>query len=429
MAVTTVASAIDVKTPATYAIRVGKSIVKPDQAKRYVSLRYNHKARPQSSDVTCRLVWDGREKGRSEVRVQEADEDRAYLYDGADAGFKSSYVLLVRGQGKDAELVLERLSGSHNLNLCRTPTDQDEDRVRGRHEQIRLASDAEEDDLFGDEGEEAPLDPDNPFDYRHFLKAAEEKTRRQDTDAKPKTAGTPHPSAHHTARSMPVVKPNKRPEAPLYVPPTKRKAPASAEKPSNKRVKAPQDSSTTPSAPKRATKTTSQPPPPKIKVDRKASLRQPSIHDHHADDDDDDDDGELILENGTSAHQPRHPAMSLALAGHLGTTNGPVSLRSIASSPASHVASPAPLRPKHVEEAELELDGGNEEDADVEELELPSPVQEGVGQNFGGGGNAGEEEEDDLDAQLAAAMAEEDDGGLLPPVGVAEEEEEESEEE
>ncbi|KAH9825949.1 7alpha-cephem-methoxylase P8 chain [Teratosphaeria destructans] len=427
--IATGASAIDLKTPATYPIRVGKSILKPAQAKRYVSLRYNHKDRPQSSDATCQLVWDGREKGRSELRVrvqeQEAGEDAAYLYDGEDVGFRSSYVLLVTGQGKDAELVLERLSGSHHLNLYRTPTDHDEERVRGRHEQIRLASHADEDDLFGDDGEEAPLDPSNPFDYRHFLKAAEEKTKRSETEPKPKTAGTPQPSSQQTARSTPAVKPKKRPEAPLYVPPTKRKAPASADKPSAKRAKATQDpSTTTPSAPKRPPKTTPQAPPPQIRVDRKASLRRTSTH--H--DDDDDDDGELILENDTSAHPPRQAAMSLALAGHLATTNGPVSLRSIASSPASHVASPAPLQPKHVEEGELELDGGSEEDADVEELELPSPVREGTGQDAGGGDDGLEEEEDDLDAQLAAAMAEEDDGSLLPPVGVAEEEEESEEE-
>ena len=108
--------------------------------------------------------------------------------------------------------------------------------------------------------------------------------------------------------------------------------------------------------------------------------------------------------------------MSLALSGAF-AGSGPRSLRSAASSPGSGRASPQPTveepsqqtyefefgnsPPQHDEEADAEDDDG-----DVEDLELGSPVHESRRESKGGREEV--EEEDDMEAQLALAMAQQD---------------------
>jgi hypothetical protein len=436
-----VSPAIDLTTPRTYPLRLGNSILKPKEAARYVSLRYNRKQRLKSSDAACKLKWNGKGGYPSELVIK--DEDGEYRWDGQDEGHKDNYVLLVRGEGREKEVVLEKLSGSHILNLFSTPTDNREERVRKQHEQLHVSDDDEGGDLFGEDGDaELPLDPNNPFDYRHFLKAIEaEKPKRPDMEGSRSAAGTPLISSHRptvTSTSTPVARPTKKREAaPLYVPPKKRKLGTTAsEKASDaKRVKAGSENQQ-PTA-QRPTATTNgnsraKQAPPKIRVDRKASLRRPSPAG--------DDSGELILENETPTSEKlptRQTAMALALTGQLGI-GGPISLRSAASSPASQrIASPMPIRPEGMQEdGEFDLGGADDdaevvdEDADVEVLELPSPAaavtpeeprresKESAAEIADGGAD-----EDDLDAQLAAALGEDD--APAPP----QEEEEESEEE
>lgn len=193
-----------------------------------------------------------------------------------------------------------------------------------------------------------------------------------------------------------------------------------------------------------------------MRLDRKASTRRPSV----------DDSGELILENETPVTEkpPRAAgAMALALSGQL--AQGPISLRSAASSPASRNASPMPPRPDGIESpAEFELgdisspeasakkpraqspgdyfsnadEDEEDADADVEDLELPSPRQrrKSVGQGGGGGsgdpmgggdgGGGGQDEDYDMERELELALAQ-DDGVVARPTVLDESEESEEE--
>lgn len=347
------------------------------------------------------------------------------------------YVLLARGTGKDKELVLEKVGGTYHFNLSSTPAETDASKLAERYPTLP-EEEGDGDGLFGDdEDAEEPADASNPFDFRNHLKSESARTRPNGADTPQSSAGTPRP-APRAATSTPVAQP-KKPAASSTVAQKKRK-PADPLKPNPKRVKA----GTEPPAPT----TTTKPKPkdvPSVRIDRKASLRRLSL----------DDSGELILENETPVTEkpPRAPgAMALALSGQLG--QGPISLRSAASSPASRNASPAPPRPEGIESpAEFELGESSPEtgsgrkprlqspgdyfsnaeedeedaDADVEDLELPSPRQgrKSVVGNLGDGGVG--DEDYDMERELALALAL-DDGAVAQP-SVVNESDEESEEE
>ncbi|CAK3758888.1 Hypothetical predicted protein [Lecanosticta acicola] len=433
--------AIDLKSQATFPIRLGASILKSssspsssssspscsaDEGKRFTNLRYNHKPHFKHGGGAAAAVKarirQGDEAGESRLELE--DGEGKYAYSGRYGHDEESYVLVIRGN----EGVLERVGTTHGFNLIQTPSESDAAKLAERYPPLG-GEDEGEDDLFGEEEEDAPPDEGNPFDYRHFLKAELEKA--ESTNANLDASRTPHVVPKPTVSTAATSKPARRTGTETKTEPAKKRKTPATNKANAKRLKAGQESTTASSAAATTAgpvKPKAKPEVPKINLDRKASL---------------DDSGELILENETPITEkpPKHSAMALALQGQL---NGPISLRSAANSPGSHVASPAPQRPEGVEEAYVfEFDDdpepepeptkendddeeeededardGDEEDGDVEDFELPSPAQNRDNREPAPG-----DEEDDLDKQLALAMMEEDDGGHQ------QESEEESEEE
>ncbi|KAF2170040.1 hypothetical protein M409DRAFT_64421 [Zasmidium cellare ATCC 36951] len=420
-AATAPSSVIDFKSQATFPIRLGTSVLKPSTPARFTSVRFNHKPKFKGSGDVKAVIREGDGVGESKLLLE--DDAGEYKYAGRHVQDEDSYVLVVRGQGKEKEMVLERMGSSHGFNLTSTPSQSDAKVLADKYPHLPQ-DDGDEVDLFGDNDEDMPPDESNPFDYRHFLKAELEKqeTAKEAAETARSSAGTPLARSQAVASSTPMSKPAKpvkktdpKPQA------AKKRKNAAAEKPNPKRVKAGQE----PPVAAEPAKPKTRPEIPKINLDRKASLRRPSL----------DDSGELILENETPVTEkpPKHNAMALALSGQLG--GGPISLRSAASSPGSHIdASPAPQRPEGMDEEYVfefddspepskpddhtvpEDDGDadadeDEDDADVEDLELPSPAQgQRANANPPAATNGGDDD-DDLDAQLAAAMMEEDDGG------------------
>ncbi|KAI5359058.1 putative transcription elongation factor Eaf [Septoria linicola] len=411
------------KSQAAFPIRLGASILKPSDATHFASIRYNHRpALKQTGDVKA-TIGHGIE-GNELLLEAEAGQ---YTYRGKYAQDEESFVLVLRGEGKERKMVLERLDGTHAFNLISTPTESDATKLEQRHPHLTDAPG--EDDLFGDDDEDLPPDESNPFDYRHFLKAELEKPEPSLSANAPSRSTFGTPIVQPAARST-TVKPPAKP-APKAKAPAKRKT--AAEKVSTKRVKAGQEP-VAESQPAKTQTTKSKPDIPKVRVDRKAPVRKPSV-----------DDGELILENENPVTEkpPRAAgAMAWALNGALST--GPISLASAASSPG--VVSPAPEREEEEQVQEYEFDFGDgsdaedeqddselvlengggddddgelvleDDDADVDEhLELPSPAQTHR-PTTSAAHVPPEEDDDDMEKQLALAMA-------------ADDEEEESEEE
>jgi hypothetical protein len=365
-------------------------------------------------------------------------------------------------------LVLERLDGRHEFNLTSTPSETDAAKLMERYPQL-TANDSEHDDngndLFGDDDAEAPADEDNPFDWRHFLKAELEKpeTTNAHLDAtRDNEARVPAPSSR--AVNPPTTTAAAKRAEPKVAAAKKRKAPATTKKaPNPKRVKAGYEPPPTTSAPK-------SPAPSSVKKSAAPARQIPDIRVESEDEDDeendadaDDDDGELILEGDTAAEKPRS-SMGLALSGTFSNGNrGPISLHSAANSPAGHMAhDTAPTTSNSIEEYTFDLggsdddegavnndddDGGlleveypgadeqepeaedeGEADADVEDLELPSPARsrpppQPTEPSASVSAAAVADEDDDFANQLAEAMMEDDEDEV--PAAVESEESEE----
>ncbi len=428
---------IDLTTSATYNIRLGDSVLKAgDAARSWASVRYNHKpALVSREQAVCSIRSTGRKDG-SELLLKDGGKE--YRYSGDSTKTEHRYVLLLRGEGEDKEAVLEQLDWSHAFNLTSTSEEKAAGKLRELYPHLTPEHDADASNLHnGISTAEAPADPANPFDYRHFLKAAASaapaKTRRPDAGAPRSGTATPTLNSR-PPNSASLARPLKRAAgSPLVQGQKKRRAPTSTDRAADpNRVQANKDRPSTPNLPNPPT---SKAPPPRIRVDRKPSLRK-LPHQDEDDDDDNDDSGELILENEdtSSARLPSgRRAMAMALNGQLG--KGPISLRNAAGDPLGlgYLASPAGVETGEPEDLgnddDEDADSDADADADVEDLELPSPAaahRPSVSAATITSGNCGEE--DDLDAQLAAAMAEEE--GVPAGAGeVVEVEEEESEEE
>ncbi|KAK5134569.1 hypothetical protein LTR08_006354 [Meristemomyces frigidus] len=437
-------------TPATYPIRLGASILKPASSSHHTSIRYNHKP-PLRCASSINATVKAASNGETRLRFKDGGSSYSYQGESANEAEAGQYVLVLKGEGKERQAVLEKLDEAHAFNLVSAPTGNALELAK-LHPHIRPANANEptESALVGDDdGSQGEADATNPFDYRHFLKAALAETAKS---RKPAAAASTQSRVRSTA---PVyVTPAKRNSlsAQQRQPADKRKLPA--EKPAantGKRVKSgpsPAAAKAAADAPASSKAKATAPNLPKIHLDRKASLRKSS---YPSADSYDDDSGELVLENETpttTTSGKQQSAMALALSGQFLGTGGPISLHSAASSPAGSRHNASPYGHSHAVDVggesddgeaegdeELEGGGGNsnsfefelggddaededaeregdeedegDDDADVEDLELPSPVR-GARASVGAA-TVGVVEEDDLDAQLAAAMAEQED--------------------
>lgn len=402
--------ALDLRNQATHPIRLGASILKPSSSSRFSSVRYNHKSKIADPEDSTSSIIPGEDGDYTVLSLKDGDEE--YTYSGTHADAADTYVLVVANAGDNQDFVLEKLCTTHAFNLTSTPSETSASKLAERYPQLMADGQEDEAGLFGDEDASADTHPDsdNPYDYRHFLKKATAAAR----EAPRSTAGTPARTSTNT--------PSTRPTRPTAVPAPqlrKRKQETKDMAFQQKRVKV----SHPPATQKKSDV-------PSLRIDRRASTRRISL----------DDSGELVLEGETPVSakpgKKQQSSLALALSGQLG--QGPISLRSAASSPASRIASPMPSQgeteeidlggdgPAADEDADADADADEEDDADVEELELPSPAQVHR-PSVSGPTVTGGDDDDDLEAQMMMAMAEDEDGGTA--AAAPESDEEVSEEE
>ena len=231
--------AIDISAPSSFNLRLGASLSKQTHGQRYRNVRYNYKPRAAQAATITSKILPGTQPNASILSLKDGDKE--WKYTGQHKEDEDMYVLVLSGEGKK-EVVLERLGSSHAVNLTETPEDNDEESLARKHPQLTdTESDNDEDDIFGDEdnAEDALPDANNPFDFRHFLKAVEEDSNRKEATPQPtrSTMGTPMHSAVTSALAARPAKPTAA-SASLK----KRKTPsAAATRPNPKRVKAGED--------------------------------------------------------------------------------------------------------------------------------------------------------------------------------------------
>jgi len=475
--------AIDMSAPSSFNIRLGATLSKQTNEQRYRNVRYNYKPHAAQAATVTSNILPGKQPNASTLSLKDGDKE--WKYSGQHKEDEDMYVLVLSGDGKK-EVVLERLGSSHAVNLTQTPEDDDEDSLARKHPHLTdNESDNDDDDIFGREvnAEDALPNASNPFDFRHFLKAVEEESKRKEATPQPtrSSLGTP---MHSAVTSAPVARPTKTiPAKPTTASaaPKKRKTPsAAATRPNPKRVKAGEDppatKTSTSTAPAKAAAADSE--VPKLRLDRKASIhhtKEPKPHTHEPDYE---DDGELILENSTDQDPRQNPthlsAMSLALQGALSNRgSGPISLRSAASSPGVNSPQPDSSAAQGKQEGEefdfgggsspageqyefefVDDDDDNDDDGDDDNNNDDGDGDGDEDDNNDDAGNqpdqprqqttttssrsrrgslagpvVGTDEEDDMEAQLALAMAAEEDEEEVPVATYEESDEDVSEEE
>ncbi|KAI8930902.1 hypothetical protein NX059_011917 [Plenodomus lindquistii] len=430
----------------------------------YSSVKYNHKPAQTSDSRTTTLT--SLSANTYNLRLQDSDSTGTkdiFTFTGQASDLKKSYVLVFDPTSQQA--TLEPLSSSYTFNLA-TKNGKD---IASQYPKIypkKYKDDAntgaDEDDLFGEtaDDEAGDPDPDNPYDFRHFL--SKEKEKRGDESeyhfASSPDYRTGTGSAVNTPQfgaRNPAAASRPKPTKPA---PAKRKAPTT-----NPLVSKPKKTQPPPavvlqrkatSDTKKSTPKAAAPPASKIKSKEVISSsdesdndadgevasspvhRSPSPprhqHNHHrrssspsdAEGESEDDGGLLEIEV-PDADAPRRGALkSLGLGQNLGVggrspSTGP---RSLLSATNSVQGSPNPQSLSSrargnvaqeidfgdLDDAEGEEDDEEEGDEDVEAMDIGPPARQGTAaqdrkQSTVGG--AVEDDEDDLEKMMLEGLA------------------------
>ncbi|OJD34838.1 ell-associated factor [Diplodia corticola] len=300
---------------ARYTLKLSERITNPSQDQsRFRTLKFNHKpmqAAGNARTTTMKPASSGDDQFTLCIRDKETDgsgKTAAYDYTGQRKELKKTYVLVF---DKDTQTAtLEPLDETYAFNLKSTPWESDQAKLAEKYQLVRprnekpdrdaVANDSA-DDLFSDGSatprstaesmfgggslsEEDEPDENNPFDFRHFLKDAEQT----DGFASPYSqSGTPlRTTTNATAASTTATTTAPARSTPL--PQTDRPKTKPAPKPASKQATAKQTATTSsrkrkspepeqPAAkPKPTSPTTTktkQQPTPSIRLDRRASTR------------------------------------------------------------------------------------------------------------------------------------------------------------
>jgi hypothetical protein len=372
--------AVDPLRKAHYTVQISDNLVDgntDDPA--YSAVRFNHKPPQSGGSRTTKLRSSGGNAALLDIKDREDGETSIHHYEGTKSFPKKSYVLVFDPNTQTA--TLELLTSSYSMNL-KSPK-QLAEQYPQIHEQSDTSDNGEGSEPLGSMSDDEP-DPNNPFDFRHFLDGA-----------KP-----PRLSASPVLVSAQIPK-----VASLAESGTSRE----------RSVSNPEGKS--------SQRTTQQKPPPRIRVERKASTlvdeqlsalqkksskligqpkrdsdtlkprvpvtsiprsqETPKSQEFDLLEDDDEDDfmgssgaGGLEIDFGDEP-PPRSRARALTLPGS--SRGGPISLRSAANSPSSQINTPR-RRMQDVDDFEIDMGGGggmgheeDEEDADVSDEDEQSP--------------------------------------------------------
>lgn len=442
-------AAFDLRNTSTYPIRLGRSLQQTTQSTR-LGVQYNHKPSISDPEDTTTSIVPSHIRSRTQLSLKDGDDE--YTYESTEHNGEHTYVLLPNETGDG--YTLERLDASYKFNLSGAPGEEDARQLAKKYPHLQSES-GDDADFDEDDAEDTHADAANPFDFRHYVQPTDSPSPPA-RPTKGSTLNTPSasqpPSSTNTPLARSVRKPPSAFAAQVSKPKPKPKPNPADALPQHKRARLSPEPD---EAKDHHHHTERRANVPSVRIDRRASTRialppkqqpkkpQPAPQPQHSpsddlsldrpqgdgngDDDDDDDDGDLILEGDVPAprrtHYSQQRSLGAALSGGLGADRqGPRSLRSAASSPASQrVESPGggSRRPSPLgrnvgsegegEDAEMDAedeDGGyrfqrlHESDADAE-----SDVDVDVDVDMDGDGDVAVEDEDDDDDGDVEEMA------------------------
>ena len=334
----------------------------------------NHRPKSNGSSIKSIITPSSAGIGHGyKLSMTEENNGNQYLYNGSQ---QPSGVAAIIYDAAKGSFTLDRIDTEFRFNLCSTPTNEDAAGLANQYPQLDTGlqeHDDGEDDLFDEHAEghdpddEAP-DPNNPYDYRHFL-----KSNRAGHSPSPEPSHLESPMPNHNADS-------------------------------SRNLKA--SSSARPSYPSKPMRRRSHPKPRHLSPNPREEA--------DADNEESEADDVLTIDMGDSATMNSKPWRSVL--GNLnegGRSSGPISLRSAASS----------MSPSLRGDSDVEDD--QRSNADVEEIDLGDDALDVESQGEDGEqaitpGAASDEDEDPFAAQLehqliAEAMSEaeqEEQGGV-----------------
>lgn len=410
----------------------------------------NHKP-SQTLDSRSTTLTSPSSTGLYNLRIDDtndAGDKDVFTFTGQKSQLKKSYVLVFDPSSQQA--TLEPLSSSYTFNLA-TKNGKD---VSSQHAKIypkKLKDDThnkgEEDDLFGEaaavDNEGGDPDPDNPYDFRHFLTKEKEKrgggdesdykyasspdyrtgtgsavntpqfgARTQATSVAParKPVTAPAPKKRKPAATNPMVKAKKTQPTPSVrlqrvATEPKPKAKGKASEPAASKIKSAEIIHSSDESDGEVASSPARPsPPPPQRQPPQQQQQQQEQHHSSSDDDDDvegesDDDGGLEIDI-PDAHPPRRNNNGLAPNHGLGggrfrpsANGGPISLESAVNSDAE--LSPMLHARNRNHQAEEEIDFGDlggddaegeddddedeDHDGDIEPMDIGPPVRHDAG--------------------------------------------------
>jgi hypothetical protein len=411
----------------------------------------NHKP-AQTSDTRSTTLIPPSSTGLYNLRLEDSDDSRSdtdiFTFTGQQSQLKKSYVLVFDPSSQQA--TLEPLSSSYTFNLAtrngtdissqhtKVHTKKSKDGFEGKDDEEHLFGEAAADDEMGEP------DPDNPYDFRHFLSKEKEK-RGDESDyhfasspdyrtgtgsavttpqfgargtapTSARKAAAPVPKKRKTAATNPMVKPKKTQPTPAVR--LQRTATADATPNSKSKAVAPYAS--------------------KIKSSEVVHSSDESdgetapLHEAHAQYHDSDEDAEGESDDGggleiqvPDARPPLRGKGALASLGlsqniggeYLGSpSNGPMSLASAANSDVE--GSPNPHARNRNAQDEIDFgDLGGEDaegedddddyghDGDVEHMDIGPPRQETqANERKSSVGGEAEDDEDDLEELMRRGL-------------------------
>ncbi|KAH7383769.1 RNA polymerase II transcription elongation factor-domain-containing protein [Pyrenochaeta sp. MPI-SDFR-AT-0127] len=450
---------------AQFSLHISDRIAKNDASVGdYSSVKYNHKPAQTSDKRTAKLTSSSTKTYKLRLEDSNASGDKSdiFTFTGQKSEPKKSYVLVFDPSSQQA--TLEPLSKSYTFNLA-TKNSKD---VSTQYSKIYPKKPKEgsqgkddEDDLFGEAagGDEAgDPDPDNPYDFRHFL--SKEKEKRGDESEYHFASSPDYRTGTGSAANTPQFgarQPAAAPQPKANLPAPKKRKTATP----NPMISKPRKTQPPPAV--RLERRASERPPPAAAPKTKKFIhssdesdvdadgdaasspapvhqsRSPARHQPSDDDEDDDAEGESDDEGGleieeTDAHPVRRgngALASLGLGQNLGVgylkspSHGPISLASATSSVAGS-PNPNAFENHRNRSTQDEIDFGDlggddgegeEEDEDdyhnrdIEPMDLGPPARQGTSGHDRKASMAGvalDDDEDDLEKMMMAGLVDGD---------------------
>lgn len=326
MAAATALLSIDPTKGAKYPIALSERLLNSASGTKShtTSVQLNHKPKLSQSKTTTTITSSLADSFG--LTIKNEDDGSKYTYSGRQRPTEACVLIY---DPTAQSITLDRLDTEFTFNLQSTPANDDAQSLAKQYPHIKTEESENEPDAAGgvpgSDGQEteAAGDPNNPYDYRHFL---HQSKRRRTSSPEPRPNLAASPVQRSTIGSSPASRPSSRPPRP-------------AAKPSRPAVK----------------------PKPRPRPQKKRPPSPPPREEADADNEDSDDGGLTIEMEPDMRRRNRF----MGAFDHDITANGPVSLRSAASS-----MSPAARNRRR--EASEESHGSR--DADVtQELKPPSP--------------------------------------------------------